>query len=176
MSRRSFWTRAGRGALLLALVLPLAGCGGGNGSLRAWMQRVENEPPLPLPPVPRPAPYHPPVFSAARLRSPFVPSVRALPLAVRPNRNRPRQYLERFPLDSLALVGTLIVGRHVYALVRDPHGIVHRVTYGNYLGQNDGKIIAIHSNGIVLREILPNGTGGWVVTRVFMPLSTRSGG
>jgi type IV pilus assembly protein PilP len=116
------------------------------------------------------------VFSAELLRSPFVPSIRALPSAVRPNPDRPRQYLERFPLDSLKLVGTLRLGKDVYALVQDPHGIVHRVTYGNYLGQNDGKIVAIHPNGLVLREILANGTGGWVVTRVFMPLSTTSGG
>jgi type IV pilus assembly protein PilP len=175
-ARARAYTLATRTALVLGLVLSLAACGSRNESLRAWVHRIETEPPVPLAPVPRPVPYRPPAFSAAQLRSPFVPSVRALPTAVRPNPNRPRQYLERFPLDSLKLVGTLVVGRRVYALVQDPHGIVHRVTYGNYLGQNDGKIVAIRPNGLVLREILPNGTGGWVVTRVFMPLSKQPGG
>jgi type IV pilus assembly protein PilP len=170
------YTLAARAALVLGLVLSLAACGSGDQSLRAWIHRIETEPPAPLAPVPRPVPYQPPAFSAAHLRSPFVPSVRALPSTVRPNPNRPRQYLERFPLDSLRLLGTLVVGHRVYALVQDPHGIVHRVTYGNYLGQNDGKIVAIRPNGLVLREILPNGTGGWVVTRVFVPLSKQPGG
>ena len=176
MNVRRFRALGARAAMIFALVLPLAACGGGGESLQAWVHRVENAPPAPLAPVPQPAPYRPPVFSAELLRSPFVPSIRALPSAVRPNPDRPRQYLERFPLDSLKLVGTLRLGKDVYALVQDPHGIVHRVTYGNYLWQNDGKIVAIHPNGLVLREILANGTGGWVVTRVFMPLSTTSGG
>jgi type IV pilus assembly protein PilP len=170
------FVHAVRVAFALVLVLALTACGSGGESLSAWVHHVETEPPVPLAPVPQPVPYHPPAFSAALLRSPFVPSVRALPSAVRPNPERPRQYLERFPLDSLKLVGILVVAKHVYALVQDPHGIVHRVTYGNYLGQNDGKIVAIRPNGLVLREILPNGTGGWVETRVFVPLSTKSGG
>lgn len=169
------WSKA-RLIIGSCFLLALTACSGSNSGLRAWMRRVEQAPPTSLPPVPKPEPYRPPAFTVAQFRSPFVPTVRSLPSTVRPSASRPRQYLERFPLDSLKLVGLISVGKRIYALIQDPHGIVHRVTYGNYLGQNDGKIIAIHSNGLVLREILPNGTGGWVVTRVFMPLTRHSGG
>ena len=63
-----------------------------------------------------------------------------------------------------------------YALIKDPNGLIHRVTYGNYLGQNDGKIVSISPAGIRLREIVPNGTGGWVVEKAYLPLSLASGG
>ena len=65
-------------------------------------------------------------------------------------------------LDSLKMMGTLTLKGSVYALVRDGDGVVHRVTVGNYMGQNFGKIIKISQAGLVLREIVPDGQGGWV--------------
>jgi type IV pilus assembly protein PilP len=93
-----------------------------------------------------------------------------------PNLNRPRQYLERFPLDSLSMVGTIYSHGTWYALIKDPNGLIHRVTDGDYLGQDDGKIVSISTGGVELRELLPNGTGGWVSERAYLPLSLASGG
>jgi len=154
----------------------LAGCSSPNRHLRAWVRKIETQQPSPLAPIPKLPPYNPYKFRDANLRSPFVPAIAATPGNAIPNPNRPRQYLERFPLDSLSMVGTMQMHGRWYALVKDPNGLIHRVTYGNYLGQNDGKIVSISPAEIGLREIVPNGTGGWVVEKAYLPLSLASGG
>jgi type IV pilus assembly protein PilP len=74
------------------------------------------------------------------------------------------------------MVGTIYSHGTWYALIKDPNGLIHRVTDGDYLGQDDGKIVSISTGGVELRELLPNGTGGWVSERAYLPLSLASGG
>ncbi len=162
--------------LLATASLALSGCSSQNRELRSWVHKIEAQKPGPLTPIPKLPPYHPYRFNDAHLRSPFVPTIAAIPGNAIPNPNRPRQYLERFPLDSLSMVGTIRTNGRWYALIKDPNGLIHRVTYGNYLGQNDGKIVSITPAEIGLREIVPNGTGGWVVEKAYLPLSLASGG
>ncbi len=152
----------------------LAGCSNSSERLRAWVTRIQSERAGPLPPLPTVPPYHPFRFADLNLRSPFMPTGTAGHAI--PNLNRPRQYLERFPLDSLSMVGTIRSHGFWYALIKDPNGLIHRVSVGDYLGQDDGKIVSISTGGVELRELLPNGTGGWVSERAYLPLSVASGG
>ncbi|MEQ8955860.1 MAG: pilus assembly protein PilP, partial [Gammaproteobacteria bacterium] len=46
--------------------------------------------------------------------------------------------------------------------VEDAFGVVHRVSIGNYLGRNFGRITNISETQMNLTEIVPSGTGGWV--------------
>jgi len=39
---------------------------------------------------------------------------------------------------------------------------VHRVRVGNYVGQNDGRIVAIDDAEIRVVEIIPDGIGGYM--------------
>ena len=50
----------------------------------------------------------------------------------------------------------------LWGIVLDTGGVVHRVTVGNYLGRNNGKIIAIEENEIALREIINDSNGDLV--------------
>jgi len=47
-------------------------------------------------------------------------------------------------------------------LIRTPDGIVHRVQVGQYMGQNEGRVIAVESSKINLTEIVPDGLGGFM--------------
>jgi len=76
-------------------------------------------------------------------------------------KNRNREELEQFELDSLAMVGTLQDADNYWGIVQDPEGTVHRVKVGNYMGQNIGKIINIFEDRIELREIVQNSQGRW---------------
>ena len=76
-------------------------------------------------------------------------------------KNRNKQELEQFTLDSLRMVGTLDNEQNQWAIVLDPNGTVHRVKVGNYLGQNIGKIINIYEDKIELREIVQDDRGRW---------------
>jgi hypothetical protein len=47
----------------------------------------------------------------------------------------------------------------LYGLVQTSDRLIHRVVTGNYLGQNDGRIISITDSAIQLLEIIPDGLG-----------------
>ncbi|HEU0197310.1 MAG TPA: pilus assembly protein PilP [Nevskiaceae bacterium] len=161
-----------RGAPLLlavALALLLAGCGGSNQDLHAFVARVRAQRVTHIPPIPKMTSYVAFTYKQAGRRDPFVPeesTAREVPAShastgLHPDFKRPRQPLEQYPLDSLHMLGTLTFGGTVYALVSAPDGIVHRVTAGQYMGQHFGRIVAITSNTVALSEIVPDGFGGW---------------
>jgi len=75
---------------------------------------------------------------------------------------RPAAWLEQFPLDTLKMVGTLGDRRASFGLVQASDGLVHRVSVGNHLGQNYGRIVAISDSEIQLVEIIPDGLGGYL--------------
>jgi len=76
-------------------------------------------------------------------------------------KNRNREELEGFELDSLRMVGTLDDEDNNWGIILDPDGSVHRVKVGNYLGTNIGKILNIFEDKIELREIVKDSQGKW---------------
>jgi type IV pilus assembly protein PilP len=153
---------------LAAAAAVLSACGGAANDLRAYIDEVKARPggrPLALPQI-QPAPQF--VYQAANRRSPFTPDVPQRRVGNDPNAiegpdpNRVREILEQFPLDSLAMVGTLSDRRASYGLVQTTDGLVHRVTVGNHMGQNYGRIIAISDSEIQLVEIVSDGLGGYL--------------
>jgi type IV pilus assembly protein PilP len=79
-----------------------------------------------------------------------------------PDPNRPREFLEQFPLDTLRMVGTLELDSGAFGLVQTSDGLVHRVRVGNHLGQNYGRITAVSDAEIQLVEIISDGLGGYL--------------
>jgi type IV pilus assembly protein PilP len=79
-----------------------------------------------------------------------------------PDRNRPREHLENFPLDTLRMVGTLADRRASFGLVQSNDGLVHRVKVGDHMGQNYGRIVAISDSEIQLVEVISDGLGGYL--------------
>ena len=65
---------------------------------------------------------------------------------------RVKEPLEEFELDSLTLVGTMILAGERKAMVQDPLGKGHSLTVGGYMGKHDGKIIAIRPGVVELVE------------------------
>jgi type IV pilus assembly protein PilP len=101
------------------------------------------------------------------LRSPFDPDVADTAGATggggtHPDPERSREFLEQYPLDTVRMVGTLQLGETNYGLVQDSDGLIHRVVPGNYLGQNDGRVVSINESEIELIEIISDGIGGYL--------------
>jgi type IV pilus assembly protein PilP len=69
--------------------------------------------------------------------------------------------LERYSLDSLRMVGTLDQQSELWALIRDPGGVIHRVKAGHYMGSNYGKILEVSERRIYLLEKVSDGHGQW---------------
>lgn len=163
-----------RGVLIASLActcIGLAACSSADSDLQQFIQQTDRQPGGHVEPLPEIKPYQTFTYTDQKLRSPFVPSQAVGLDSVRPDSNRPRQYLEQFSLDTLKMVGTLKIAGNMYGLVQTKDGVVHRVTIGNYMGQNDGRITDITSSKIDLVEIVPDGLGGYMKRPAALGLS-----
>jgi type IV pilus assembly protein PilP len=161
-------------ALSSAALAVLVGCADDTDALRARIDDIKSRPGGRIEPLPEVKPYETFAYAAADQRSPFeagMPAAASSPNALRPDPNRPREFLEQFSLDTLRMVGTLRLGGRNYGLVQTKDGLVHRVLPGNHLGQQDGRITAIEENRISLIEIVPDGMGGFIERPAALALS-----
>jgi type IV pilus assembly protein PilP len=151
--------------LLLGIAaLGVAACAGGSADLLEYIDDVKARPGGRIEPLPQIKPYDTFAYQASDLRSPFMPDQPNAPGNIagpQPVENRNKEYLEQFPLDTLDMVGTLDRSGKTFALVQTLDGLVHRVIAGNYLGQNDGRVIAISDAEISLEELVSDGIGGF---------------
>lgn len=147
----------------LAGALLFGGCSGGLDDLREEIARAKQRPGGRIQPLPEVTPYVSHEYQMADRRSPFLQSLAGeSPSGPRPDVQRPREYLEQFPLDTLRMVGTLRIGGATYGLVQTRDMMIHRVLPGNHLGQNDGRVMSIGEARIALVEIVPDGLGGYL--------------
>lgn len=147
------------------ILLSLSGCSSNLDELEQKVAEIKSRPGERIEPLPEIKPYEAFTYNAASMRSPFVPSapVRSdLASGVRPDVKRPREFLEQFPLDTMQMVGTLQLQGRNFGLVQGKDGLVHRVLPGNFMGQNDGRIVGITSTRISIVEIVPDGLGGYI--------------
>ncbi|KIQ12237.1 MULTISPECIES: pilus assembly protein PilP [Pseudomonas] len=105
-------------------------------------------------------------YDSSALRDPFHRlAVRVDHLMGRPARApdfaRPRGVLENLAVDQFEMVGTLSRGVQVFALLR-ASSKVHRLTVGDYLGPDHGRVTAIHERSVELVELFPDGQGAWL--------------
>ncbi|MGA0072739.1 MAG: pilus assembly protein PilP [Steroidobacteraceae bacterium] len=158
--------------LWVSLSLALSGCSDPLDELRGEIEKAKARPGGRIEPLPEAKPYVSVAYTMAEERSPFVPGGNLEGAGgLRPDSDRPREYLEQFPLDTLRMVGTLNLGEIQYGLVQTKDGLIHRVVAGNHLGQNDGRIETIGEAQIELVEIVPDGLGGYVERQAALALS-----
>lgn len=169
--------------LLMAVpVITLAGClPSGEDELRLWMadQRANTKPNVT--PLTEPKKFTPESYAQAGALEPFnqikltqalrrdsaqVASNAAL---IAPEMTRRKEPLEAFPLDAMAMVGSLNKTGTPTALLKVDN-LIYQVKVGSYLGQNYGKIVAITESSIQLREIAQDATGDWIERPVSLDL------
>jgi type IV pilus assembly protein PilP len=90
-----------------------------------------------------------------------------------PELSRRKEVLEGYPLDSVAMVGTLLSTGAPVALVKVDN-LLYQVKAGNYLGQNYGRISKISETELVLREIVQDAAGEWIERVATLELQERS--
>ena len=156
-----------------AVVLALVGCTPGKADLEAYVAEVKSKDGPPLEPLPVMQQFETFEYTAYDLRDPFSVPKQAAEVGSsgpRPDPDRRKEYLESFPLDGMDMVGTLGIGTEMVALVVDPESVVHRISAGNYLGQNEGRVTAISETRINLTELVADGAGGWIERQATLAL------
>lgn len=170
--KHPFEAIAMRWVLCIGLALGLSACGTDMSDLQQFVDSAKSARKRPIPPLPEIKPHETFTYEAAYMRDPFETIIfgRAdtggaqAPRSggLRPDDMRAREPLESYPLDSIRMMGTLERTGGLWALVRTTDGTIHRVTVGNFMGENHGKIVSITENNVELSEIVPDGLGGYM--------------
>lgn len=156
--------------MILLSVFLVGGCQQEKDDLNVYVADVKARQKSDIPPIPVMKPYEKFEYAAAELRDPFLPTVVDVPETaiepdlnngISPDTNRRKEALESFELAQLQYVGTLEQDK-IWALVRAPDGVIHRVQVGNYMGLNHGRILSITETTMTLNEIVPKGPSGFI--------------
>lgn len=164
------------GLVLIAVIL--TACTENMSDLEKYIDSVKARPADPIPPIPPVKTYTPYDYEGLAGRDPFLQSISegsddvrsASGSGPRPDFDRHREYLERYELDTLSMVGTFSNDESRWALVRDPEGVIHRVPVGNYIGKNHGKVVKISDTEVDLTELISDGANGWLVREASIAL------
>jgi len=119
------------------LALSAAGCDKDVNDLYTFIETTKASNVGSVKPIPQFKPYESFSYTAGDLRDPFVAAIdleeeqSKAADALHPEVKRPKQPLEAFPLDTLAMVGILEQAEQTWGLIKDPQNVVHRVKLGN---------------------------------------------
>lgn len=168
------------GSCLLLSMLAACSSMGDHNELRAKIDDVKKNATGKVEPIPTYPPYEAFIYSAASIRSPFDKPVDVKKRIfaqssqnVKPNLDRTKEYLESKDLSTLSMVGTIERNGTLWALIKDDDGRIHRVTNGNYVGKNHGKVIVSEKYKIEMIEIVSDGLDGWVERPNILALSEK---
>lgn len=154
----------------VAACLGLTGCSVSEDQLQAWTEQQRREVKFGLQALPAPSrfephPYEaqpgPDPFDAHRLMSAMkLESAQASP-RLAAELNRRREPLEAYELETMAMAGTLLRQGRAVALVSVDR-MLYQVRVGDYMGQNNGRVVKIEEGRIELREVVQDASGEWV--------------
>jgi type IV pilus assembly protein PilP len=157
---------------VMLAVAGLSACDSDQEDLQRWMaeQRAQVKPAVPR--ITEPKKFTPQTYTEASSFEPF--NMLKLTQALRRESNQPstseliapelarrKEALEAFPLDSMAMVGSMNRNGQPVALVRVDK-LLYKVRVGEYLGLNYGRITRINETEVGLREIVQDAAGEWI--------------
>ena len=157
---------------LVVASLLLAACGSEEHSdVKQWMADATKDLRGSVPPLPEVKPFPVVSYDAGDLLDPFRPAKiepekKAGGGGVKPDLERRKEELERYPLDALKFVGVIRDDKRLYGVVVADKRI-YRVKVGNYMGEDFGRIVDIQASPamdegkIVLREQVQEPAGDW---------------
>ena len=163
-------------------VAALAGCAGDQDELQAWMEQQKREVRPSVKPLDPPKKFDPQAYVAANGVEPF--SAQKLTVALKQEAkqsnsliagelNRRREPLESYPLDNMAMVGSVAREGRQFALLKVDK-LLYQVKVGDYIGQNYGRITKISETEVALREIVQDAAGEWIERNGSLQLQEKS--
>jgi type IV pilus assembly protein PilP len=170
----------------MSVVLALTACGvNGEDELRQWMSEQKSQTRPKITPISEPKQFKPESYNQVAVVEPF--SREKLTQALRrestqavtngaliaPELARRKEPLEAFPLDAMAMVGSLVKAGQPVALVK-VDSLLYQVKPGNYLGLNYGRVMKISETEVTLREIAQDAVGEWIERAATLQLQERS--
>lgn len=156
--------------VLLTIPLLLLGCAAEeHQDLREWMREEAKGMKGKVPPLPEITAFPVVAYETEGLTPPFatgkISTQDAVADKTAPDRARPPEPLEAFPIEDLKLVGVVTIGAVPYAMIQTPApNKPKHVRVGEYIGRNFGRITAITQDGLTVLETIKDANGAWVPT------------
>jgi type IV pilus assembly protein PilP len=172
--------------MTVVMAFALVGCGASSeDELRQWMVEQKSQTRPKVAQISEPKQFKPEGYTQVTAIEPF--SNQKLTQALKrestqtaisgaliaPELARRKEALESFPLDTMALVGSLVKAGQPVALVKVDN-LLYQVRPGNYLGQNYGRVLKIAETEVTLREIVQDAAGEWIERTATLQLQERS--
>lgn len=168
-------------SLILMCPLLLLGCATEeHQDLRDWMREEAKGMKGKIPPLPEIAAFPVVAYETESLTPPFAPGKIVTQEAAAdksaPDRSRPPQPLEIFPLEDLKVMGIVMAGNLPYALIQTPPpNKPKHVRVGEYMGRNFGKITAISRDSVTVVESVKDVNGAWVAQEKVLMVPKEGG-
>ena len=174
--------------ILAALCCSLGACSGGDHEdLRLWMAESTKDMRGGIPKLPEVEPYQPVPYEVESMLDPFKPgkiepdaksrngqgkgSIYQPDFEAREMRN---SILEKYPLESLKMIGYLNVNKRPLAVIQ-VEDKVKQVKVGEYLGLDFGMVTRITEQEVVLRELIQDSAGDWSERQSSLYLQGKEG-
>jgi type IV pilus assembly protein PilP len=172
--------------LLVALCAALGACSGEHEDLKQWMADSTKDMRGNIPKLPEVKPYEPVPYDVESLVDPFKAS------KLEPDKGRQgpgkggafqpdfdarelrNSLLEKYPVESLKMIGYLNVNRQPIAVI-EVDKKVKQVKVGEYVGLDFGMVTRITDNEVVLRELIQDSAGDWSERTSSLYLQSKEG-
>lgn len=171
---------------VISLILMMVGCGASSeDELHQWMVDQKSQTRPKVAQISEPKLFKPESYTQVTAIEPFSnqkltqalkresTQTAASGALIAPELARRKEALEALPLDSMALVGSLVKAGQPVALVK-AENLLYQVRPGNYLGQNYGRVTKIAETEVTLREIVQDAAGEWIERTATLQLQERS--
>ena len=167
---------------LLILILPLlAGCGAEqHQDIREWMREEAKGMRGKVAPLPEIAAFPVVAYETETLTPPFasgkIVTLEAVADKSAPDRSRPQQPLEIFPIEDLKVMGIVMAGPVPYALIQTPPpNKPKHVRVGEYMGRSFGRITQISRDSVTVLETVKDANGAWVAQEKVLMVPNEGG-
>ncbi len=160
--------------ILASLCIALGACGGGDqAELKRWMDESSQGLRGSIPKLPQVQPYLPVPYEVDAQTDPFrasklEPDIKSKQGLGKGSKFQPdfearelrNSILEKYPLESLQMIGYLNINRKPIAVVQVADK-VKQVKVGEYIGMDFGMVTKITDSEVVLRELVQDSSGDW---------------
>jgi type IV pilus assembly protein PilP len=173
--------------LICCIASFLAACGTSeHEDVREWMRESTKDlrggipklpPVIPYVPVPYDADVAMEPFSSAKLGADDKSRGLGKSGGLQPNyeaREQRNSLLEKFPLESLKMIGYMQIKGQPMALIQVDQQ-VRQVKMGEYMGQDFGIVVQITDREVVLKELMQDSAGEWAERTSVMQLQAKEG-
>lgn len=168
-------------ALLILLLPLLAGCAAEqHQDLREWMREEAKTMRGKVAPLPEIAAFPVVAYETEALTPPFasgkIVTLEAVADKTAPDRSRPQQPLEIFPIEDLKVMGIIMAGPVPYALIQTPPpNKPKHVRVGEYMGRSFGRITQISRDSVTVLETVKDANGAWVAQEKVLMVPNEGG-